>query len=118
MRGNCLSRIAVCAAILAAAGALHAAQLYKHVDADGKVTYTDIPLTPEEKQLEIANTARNGDGGAKLVQKKAAAQNAKGQAKGGKKGGDRAEKSGGGRDGQKKAPGNANTQAPPQPPQE
>jgi hypothetical protein len=117
MRIHLLSAIAVCAAVLAVGGALPAAaQLYKHVDAGGKVTYTDLPLTPEEKQLEISNTARNGDGGAKLklAQKKAGAADAKGQAKSGKKGGDK----GGGRGGQKKAPGNTNTQAPPQSPQQ
>ena len=96
MQSQFLPAIAVCAAVLAVGGSLQAAQLYKHVDADGKVTYTDLPLTPEEKQLEIANTARNGDGGAKLAKKKAAAPNAKGDAKGG--GGN---KRGGG---QKKAP--------------
>jgi hypothetical protein len=95
MRANSLPAIVVCAAILAAGGALPAAaQLYKHVDAGGKVTYTDVPLTPEEKQLQISNTAKNGDGGAKLVAKKAAAQDAKGQAA----------KGGGKRGGQKKAP--------------
>jgi hypothetical protein len=84
MRNQLLPVIAVCAAVLAVGGALPAsAQLYKHVDADGKVTYTDVPLTSEEKQLQISNTARNGDGGAKLAKKKAAAPNAKGDAKGG-----------------------------------
>jgi hypothetical protein len=94
------------------------AELYKHVDANGKVTYTDQPLTPEETQLQIFNTTRNGDGGAKLrlAQKKAAAE-AKGEAKGGKKGGARNDK-GAGRAGQKKASGNNNSQAPPQPPQQ
>jgi hypothetical protein len=64
-----------------------AQSLYKHVDANGKVTYTDLPQTPEEKQLEIANTARNGDGGAartkadkkKLAQQEKEQQKAKGQ---------------------------------------
>jgi hypothetical protein len=72
-----------------------AQNLYKHVDANGKVTYTDLPQTPEEKQLEIANTARNGDGGAartkadkkKLAQEAKEQQKAKGQGQGQKKGG-------------------------------
>jgi uncharacterized protein DUF4124 len=36
--------------------------LFKHVDEKGAVTYTDVPLTSDEKRLAISNTVRNGDG--------------------------------------------------------
>jgi hypothetical protein len=74
-------------AIFSSAAPAWAQNLYKHTDANGKVTYTDLPQTPEEKQLEIANTARNGDGGAartkagkkKLAQDEKEQQKARGQ---------------------------------------
>jgi Domain of unknown function (DUF4124) len=59
-------------------------KLYKHVDANGLVTYTDQPGKPEEKPMDIANTARNGNNPARAKQaannkdagKKGAARNA------------------------------------------
>jgi hypothetical protein len=58
-------------------------KLYKHVDANGLVTYTDQPGKPEEKPMDIANTARNGNNPARANQvankdagKKSAAGNA------------------------------------------
>jgi hypothetical protein len=92
MRANDVIAIAFCGMLAASIGAAPAwaQSLYKHVDANGKVTYTDLPQTPEEKQLEIANTARNGDGGAartkadkkKLAQQEKEQQKAKGQGQG------------------------------------
>jgi len=67
MGANVLPAFAVCTAMPAVGAALAGEQLNKHLDANGNVTYSDIPVTPGEKQLEIANTARNG--GAEPAQK-------------------------------------------------
>lgn len=74
-------------------------KLYKHVDANGKVTYTDRPDEPDEKILPIANTARNGNnpprGNAKTAGKaEADAKTKTGNRK--KGGGQRGQKNGGG----------------------
>jgi hypothetical protein len=95
MRANDFAAIALSTAILVIGSASScsalAQNLYKHVDANGKVTYTDVPLSPEEKQLAISNTARNGDGDgarAKKAGRKQAQGEGNSQAKGkGGKGG-------------------------------
>jgi len=38
-----------------------AQKLYKHVDANGVVTYSDRPDTVGEKKITVSNTARVGD---------------------------------------------------------
>jgi hypothetical protein len=38
-----------------------AQKLYKHVDANGVVTYTDIPDKPKDQPMSVGNTRRNGD---------------------------------------------------------
>jgi hypothetical protein len=67
MRANVVTAIAIygiCAAICSTSPVPARAQnLYQHVDEKGAVTYTDVPLNPEEKRLAISNTTRNGDGG-------------------------------------------------------
>jgi hypothetical protein len=38
-----------------------AQKLYKHVDANGVVTYTDLPDKPKDTPMAVGNTKRNGD---------------------------------------------------------
>jgi len=59
-RSGILIAAGICLALLFNTASAQS-KLYKHVDANGAVTYTDKP-EKDEKPLAIANTARNGNG--------------------------------------------------------
>jgi glutaredoxin len=50
--GGAMRLISLAAALVLAAGAAHAGQLYKWVDRDGRVNYTDQPPPPEARSAE------------------------------------------------------------------
>jgi hypothetical protein len=59
MRAVCIATLV--AGLVACALPAQAQKLYKHVDANGVVTYTDVPDKVDDKSVHLKNTKRNGD---------------------------------------------------------